>query len=86
MELTRIQQLAGVVTEDNIMINEAAIIPEDSSIEQITLMLDAARRGLGLANQLRDPIAKKKHIRAVFINLNKIRAALARQLQDSAYA
>lgn len=83
MELNRMKELAGVAIsepEHNIMLNEMAVISTDATIDQVAAMLDAAKRGLGFANKLRNPADKKKHVRAVFINLNKIRAALSRYL------
>lgn len=83
MDITRIKQLAGQQlseAESNIMLDEMAIISTDATIDQVAAMLDAAKRGLGFANKLRNPADKKKHVRAVFINLNKIRAALSRYL------
>lgn len=65
----------------NPMLNETTVIPETADLETIAGMLDAAKRGLGLANQLRDLNQRKRHVRAVFINLNKIRAALSRYLE-----
>jgi cytochrome c1 len=87
MDMKRLKDLAGMDVsrpeiETNKMLNESTVIPIDASIDQIAAMFDAARRGLGLVNQLRNPADKKKHLRAVFINLNKIRAALARLIED----
>lgn len=87
MELNRMKELAGVAIsepEHNIMLNEMAVISTDATIDQVAAMLDAAKRGLGFANKLRNPEEKKKHVRAVFINLNKIRAALSRYLEPVA--
>ena len=64
------------------MLNEATVIPEGASLEQIEMMLGAAKRGIGIANALRDPVEKKKHLRAIFVNMNKIRAALARHVEE----
>ena len=82
--MSRLKELAGIpLTEDvhNIMLDEMAMISPDASIDEVAAMLDAAKRGLGFANKLRNPADKKKHVRAVFINLNKIRAALSRYLE-----
>lgn len=43
-------------------------------------MLEAAKRGLSAANKLKNPEEKKKHIKNVFTNLNKIRAQLQKTL------
>ena len=67
--------------DTNIMLDEMAVIPVDADLETVASMLDAAKRGLGFANKLSDPIQRKRHVRAVFINLNKIRAALAKFLE-----
>lgn len=67
--------------EENVMLDEMAVIPLDADLETVASMLDAAKRGLGFANKLSDPIQRKRHVRAVFINLNKIRAALAKFLE-----
>lgn len=60
------------------------LVPDQSpgdithNIFKLMDMLDAAKRGLGLANKLRNPEDKKKNLRMVMINLNKIRHALAK--------
>jgi hypothetical protein len=74
MDMNRMTYLAGV--EETLI--EAVIIPDDVTLEQIEKMFDAARRGLGLVNKLKNPIDKKKHASAVLANLNKIRGALKR--------
>jgi len=76
MKINRLQQLAGLPEHQYDMLNEATVIPGDASLEQIEAMLDAAKRGIGMANRLQNPEDKKKHLRAIFTNLNKIRAAL----------
>lgn len=38
--------------------------------------MSAAKRGLGFANRLKNPIQKKKHMSMVLSNLNKIRGNL----------
>jgi hypothetical protein len=86
MDMNRLKDLAGMSTakteiETNKMLNEATVIPIDASLDQLMAMLDAARRGLGLINRLKNPIDKKKHLTAVFGNLNKIRASLARTIK-----
>lgn len=76
MDITHIKQLAGI------QINEITQIPSDASLEQIQTMLAGAYKGLGLVNKLRNPIEKKRHLRAVFININKIRIALHNYMQE----
>lgn len=88
MDLTRMKELAGLPVDEKEtmimteMLNEATVIDDATSLDQIAAMMDGARRGLGLANKLTDPVMKKKHLRAIFINMNKIRAAIARHLRD----
>jgi hypothetical protein len=87
MDMKRLKDLAGMDVsrpeiETNKMLNESTVIPVDASIDQIAAMFDAARRGLGLVNKLKSPSDRKRHLRAVFINLNKIRAALARLIES----
>ena len=78
-KVTRLPKTESV--EENIMLDEMAVIPVDADLETVAAMLDAAKRGLGFANKISDPIQRKRHVRAVFINLNKIRAALAKFLE-----
>ena len=47
---------------------------------ELEKLLDAAKRGLGLANKLKNPAEKKKHLSRILGNLNKIRAALKREI------
>ena len=79
MKLTQLQLDEAI--SSNIMLDEMAVIPVNADLDTVAMMLDAAKRGLGLANRLNDPILRKKHVRAVFINLNKIRAALSKYLE-----
>lgn len=85
MDMTRMKQLAGLPQDGqaavNQMLNEATVFDDDMGLDQIAAMMDGARRGLGLANKLTDPEMKRKHVRAIFINMNKIRAALAREMR-----
>lgn len=88
MDLTRMKELAGLPVDEKEtmimteMLNEATVIDDTMDLDQIAAMMDGAKRGLGLANKLTDPVMKKKHLRAIFINMNKIRAAIARQLRN----
>lgn len=50
----------------------------NDSIFKLMDMLDAAKRGLGLVNRLKNREDKRLHLRQVFTNLNKIRAALVK--------
>ena len=86
MNVNRIKNLAGIevskeIQEENVMLNEFSVIPGNASLEDVMAMLDAAKRGLGIANKLSNPADKKKHVRAVFVNLNKIRGALSHYIE-----
>ena len=52
-----------------------------AEIEEMTKKLEAAKRGLGLANQLTGD-DRKKHQSRVLGNLNRIRARLSRLIQQ----
>lgn len=83
MNVQHLKTLSGVPFNEgdtNDMLNEAAVIPATASIETVMSMLDAAKRGLGFANKLSNVGQRKKHVRAIFINLNKIRSALSAYL------
>lgn len=54
--------------------------PEEQ-LDELTRRMSAARRGLGFANQLKNPQQKKIHMRIIMINLNKIRAHLNRVIR-----
>lgn len=77
----KLTQLQSTKTNQPFALDEVVAIPVNADLETVAAMLDAAKRGLGFANQLSDPEQRKKHVRAVFINLNKIRAALSRYLE-----
>ena len=86
MDIKRIKSLAGIVQpktefQTNQMLNEATIIPQDADLDQLGAMFDAAKRALGLVNRLKNPVDRKRHLSAVFSNLNKIRAALVRAME-----
>lgn len=66
-----------------IKMNEAVqSLPSDMTLETmidaLEKRLSAAKRGLGFANRLRNPLQKKKHTAAVLGNLNVIRGQLSR--------
>lgn len=69
-----------VVEREIVRILSEVVEIKDQGIDELTRMLDAARRGLGLANRLTGP-SKKKHMSMVLTNLNKIRAGLHRAIQ-----
>lgn len=85
MDMDRIKQLAGVqpskiVLNEKEFFDEAVEIPGDITFDHLEMMMDAARRALGLANKLRDPMEKRRHLSRVMTGLNKIRAALNRMI------
>jgi hypothetical protein len=85
MDITRIKNLAGIdlpktEADTNMMLNEALVIPPDAGVEQIAAMFDAARRAMSLVHKLKNPVDRKKHMSSVFVNMNKIRAALQRAM------
>src|SRR5665213_152354 len=53
-------------------------MPMEAMIEALEKRLAAAKRGLGFANRMRNPLQKKKHTAAVLGNLNSIRGQLSR--------
>lgn len=79
MDIERMKDLAGVDSE---LLTEVVEIPENVSLEQLETMLDAAKKGLGLANKLKNVNDKKKHMSATLTNLNKIRGALQRMINS----
>jgi len=84
MDQARLLQLAGVTSKETQLdeiLREAAVI-EGRSLEELQMMLDAAKRGIGVANTLQDPIRKKYHLGKIFSNLNRIRAALGRMIKE----
>lgn len=52
-------------------------------IEEIQKRMEAATRGLGIVNKLRDPEYKKQQLGRVMSNLNTIRAALAQAIKQA---
>lgn len=54
--------------------------PEEQ-LDELTKRMSAAKRGLGFANQLKNPQQKKMHMRVIMINLNKIRGHLNRVIK-----
>lgn len=84
MDIIRIKQLAGVpITEsDNTLaqLDEVVQLDDDMQIDDLIRRLDACSRAMALVNKMRDPAEKKKWLGKVFVNLNKIRGAIQRQL------
>lgn len=52
-------------------------------IEEIQKRMEAASRALGIANRLRDPEYKKKHLSMVLSSMNTIRAALKHAIKQA---
>lgn len=83
MDMSQIKELAGIKpSADAQLLNEAVEIPANVTVEQVMAMFDAAKRALGLANKLKDPADKKKHMSVVLGGLNKIRAAIKRMSKE----
>lgn len=78
----KFSQLKTIVNQQNTLksdlhlLDESVEIPENVSIEHINTMFDAAKRALGIANKLKDPADRKKHMGRVMSGLNKIRTAI----------
>jgi hypothetical protein len=77
---SRLMELAGIGQSE--MLIEAVEIPDNVSLDQIASMMDAAKRGLGIVNKMKNPVDKKKHASAVLSNMNKIRSALQRVISS----
>jgi hypothetical protein len=57
-------------------INEATVIPENVTVDEILKMHDAARKGIAILNRIKDPAQRKRHASNIFKNLNRIKAML----------
>ena len=84
MDLERLRELSGQEVPHKELYENKRELDEQVSVEGVDLfqlerMMDAARRGLALANQLRGP-TKKQHMSRVLSNMNRIRAALKRAI------
>lgn len=83
-----ISELQNLAAMDEL--NEGVLdMPDDSSlVEQLSILiqrLDTAKRALGITNQLKDPVARKKHRGRVMTFLNQLRGMFDRvtnQLQQ----
>jgi hypothetical protein len=89
MDIDRIRQLAGTARvpakgEASFYreLTEVVEIPADISMEELSKRLDACKRALSIATTMQDPADKKKWVSATFVNLNKVRGALARMLKS----
>lgn len=82
MDTQRIKQLAGLQStpepQSRQRLLETVQLSGDETLETLQQRLDACKRALGIANTLEDPLDRKKWVKAVFVNLNKIRGALQR--------
>ncbi len=85
MDILRLKQLAGIPNNLNDLaynyLNEVVNLPDDIQLDDLVERLDACSRALKLVNKLPNPQDKKKWTSAVFVNLNKIRAAVQKYLQ-----
>lgn len=57
-------------------------MPIEGMLEALEKRLAAAKRGLGFANRMRNPLQKKKHTSNVLGNLNSIRAQLSKVINQ----
>ncbi len=62
---------------------DASLAVEDQ-LEILEQRIAAAKRGLGFANKLKNPMQKKKHMALVLTNLNKIRGNLSKVISQMA--
>ena|SRR5271157_2892871 len=62
---------------------DASLAVEDQ-LEILEQRIAAAKRGLGFANKLKNPMQKKKHMALVLTNLNKIRGNLSKVITQMA--
>ena len=99
MDNDRLIKLAGIddplmaAIRENAKILDEAVDMEGADLGDLERMMDGARRGMGLANRLRDPVYKRQHLSRIMGNMNRIRAALQRMIrqletetsQESAY-
>lgn len=61
---------------------ETTVIPGDVTVDQIMKMFDAAKRAVGLINTIKNVELRRKHMTAVFINMNKIRGAMQKLMRQ----
>lgn len=76
------EQLLEQELLENIQELEEKVDTSSMNLDQLAKGFDAAKRGLGLANKLKNPADKKKHLSRIMGNMNKLRAALKR-MHDS---
>lgn len=78
MDINEARKIAGLPP----IITEEVEFSGNETIADLERQLEAARKALGYANQLKDVASKKKWLSKTFINLNKIRAALGRMIDS----
>lgn len=79
IDITQVRKIAGMSQqEDSFMILETVEFGPDATIEDVSRMMDAAKRALSIAHRLVDPIQKKRHFGKILGGMNKIRAYLKR--------
>lgn len=81
MDKQRLMELAGIADNKEVFIFERADgASDDKMFDMLFKMaeqLDAAKRGLGLANKLKDAEERKKHRSRIMVNLNKLRGLIS---------
>lgn len=74
-------KLVETYMQVSVQLNEAMLPVEgdfEAQMAELSKRFDAAKRGLGIVNKLPNGPQKTMHARRVMINLNQIRAMLAR--------
>lgn len=80
MDRNRLLELAGVDSSNKI--DEGLGSDEVyNTLFKLAEQADAARRGLGIANKLRDPADRRKHRSRIMTNLNRMRALIRKAEQ-----
>ncbi len=76
MDLAKIKQLAGIddqqLQDDLALLTEKVEIPAAASAEQVSRMMDAAKRAYKLASGLKDEAQRKKHFTQIRSGMSKI--------------
>ena len=72
----RLTEYTEIYKSLKILLNEEADV--GNMFDDTARMLDAAKRGLGIANKLKSPEDRKKHRSKIMGTLNKLRAQLSR--------
>lgn len=82
LDLAGVEDVSAEQLEENISELAPYQVEQGLSLEDIEFRLDAAKRGVGLANKLRNPEEKKAHLSRVFTNLNRLNGALRTAIED----